>query len=348
VATRTLTIEFAGDGFGTVAGDEVECSADPCQYTFEVGTPVSLSAAPRDALNEFVSWSNACGGETACEFTLNDDVTLQVRFELVHNVAFVSSAALTSVQVADQATASGLCAAYAAAADLHGANWVAWISTTSASALSQLGTARGWVDWSSTDMAVLAGGGGNGDSVLWAAGYGLQCHQSYSLYCFGTDSQQALPNPLPATTGRKAFITEGLFTPNTGIASADDLCEAEGASLGGTYLAALSTTGAPYATRFDTTGPTWVRVDGQPLFDSADQLGGNALTSLNVQADGTTADRFPPVTSRHVWVGTGTTCGDWSSDQGSSFAQTRHGVAFTGSGSGYACNLAAPVYCLQE
>jgi hypothetical protein len=152
---------------------------------------------------------------------------------------------------------------------LHNQNWVAWIATSAASAPSQLGTARGWVntrglpvadlqsqlsgqlltnpilfnedgdwssavaftgtgadgavstssgncdDWQSTSGMELSAGGSAVDTRGWSNGNGLACGNGYALYCFAIDSSAALPNPLPATQGRLAFVSEPVFTPSS-------------------------------------------------------------------------------------------------------------------------------------
>jgi hypothetical protein len=163
-------------------------------------------------------------------------------------------------------------------------------------------------------------------------------------------SSTALPNP-PATQGRLAFVSQPVFTPSSGVDAADAICATEANGLPGTFIAALSVTGAPYASRFDTTGAPWVRIDGQRLVQRAADLGvENALTSLNLLADGMPVTQFPPIDERHVWVGgssIGTNCGDWTSQDGTINAGTIHRAAFINAG-GYACDVPGRVYCLQE
>jgi len=141
-----------------------------------------------------------------------------------------------------------------------------------------------------------------------------------SLYCFQV-GRSVRVSPVPAP-GRLAFVSSGAFLPSSGIAAADALCQSEATTAGrsGVFRAVLATTSASPASRFDLTGPPWVRVDGirvaptaaaffqSATWDSAPNVtpfgdyaefaiavGGSSLTQPGAAAD---------------------TCSDWSSSEG--------------------------------
>jgi hypothetical protein len=148
----------------------------------------------------------------------------------------------------------------------------------------------------------------------------LNCDSELNLYCFGID-RTAIVSVDPATTGRYAFASRGSWSPGTGIASADALCqrEASAANLPGTYKAMLASDGASAASRFNSNGAPWIRSDGIPLTPSASGFFSAAFwdAALNVSADG--QQYF---SDGLFWSGSGTmttagtsatTCSNWQS-----------------------------------
>jgi hypothetical protein len=216
-------------------------------------------------------------------------------------------------------------------------------------------------DWTSTTST------GNTGSP-WAGYYAFQdwwsgqpCSGSYRLYCLQV-SQNVQVSVAPVA-GRYAFITSG-WDPGGGLSAADAQCQsaATSGSLPGTYLALLATTAASAASRFSTTGSTWVRPDGVPVFATASAL--NTFTfvaPLVVNATGGYQG------NNAVWngstaitaVGTATTtCNNWGSNASSSTADTsRNGFQQSVYSSGpswddyisVTCDQTYPaLYCLQE
>jgi hypothetical protein len=155
------------------------------------------------------------------------------------------------------------------------------------------------------------GGRPSNTATAWFGG--LVVGPPQHVVCFGVD--RMVPVTKTVATGRLAFVTAGVFTPSSGIGAADALCttEASNASLPGTYKAFMSTTTTPAASRFNLSGPAWVRTDGVPLMASASDLGTwSFLTALDRRIDGT-------VTEQYTWTGNPTTntmaqtCNNWSS-----------------------------------
>jgi hypothetical protein len=172
-------------------------------------------------------------------------------------------------------------------------------------------------DWRSTSGAFIFGDATAGTESWTSFGSGLCNAPGYHLYCFGTSYQA--PIRITPAPGRFAFLSEGNIAPSSGIAGADALCtqEATAAGLPGSYRAFLATSSVSALSRFDLTGPPWVRVDGIPVVASAADLATRPLTSISVRATGTYLGRG------FVWTGISTdpsspstaalTCRDWSS-----------------------------------
>jgi len=170
-------------------------------------------------------------------------------------------------------------------------------------------------DWTSTVAPNTNAGQPDGGLSFWFNTNQHNCNLPGHIYCFGTDYNDPLPL-LPAQ-GRTAFTTDAYFSSGGGIESADALCqqEADEHKLDGTYRALLAQQGASAISRFDTNGPTWVRVDGVPLVDQAEDLATPDWNApLVVTVDGAHL-------ARAVWTGAQTpdtpgdamTCDDWVS-----------------------------------
>jgi hypothetical protein len=154
-------------------------------------------------------------------------------------------------------------------------------------------------------------------------------------------------NPQP---GRLAFTTNGGFTPGTGIATADALCQSEANAAGrtGTFMALLATAGATAASRYNLSGLPWKRVDEVTIVDTASQLPTGPLRAINVLLNGDGAATSP-------WAGAGdlntagtmaSTCDNWNSTAGtgtSTFADNLNNVALSTS-----CNVGLRIRCLQQ
>jgi hypothetical protein len=174
----------------------------------------------------------------------------------------------------------------------------------------------------SVGTGLPSGGGG-----VWLLDGGISCGSAARYYCLGID--YVTPLSYAAAAGRIAFVSGSTWKPgmtingSTGIASADALCqmEATNASLPSptTFLAAMSTTTAAAASRFDTTGAPWVRVDGVQLAATAAaffDLSMLALAPLDISATASVYETY------WIWTGsttpqtigtTLTTCSDWIS-----------------------------------
>ncbi len=172
---------------------------------------------------------------------------------------------------------------------------------------------EGWKSGTSTDLGTFGRIDSNGGN---AVNHGrAACSDSRRLFCFEIGKDQQIDPPSP-TAGRLAFISSSSWIPTSGRSSADAQCNAEAtaANRGGSFLAALPLAGQFTATRFDTNGLPWVRIDGVQLSPTASGLFGDALlqTSVALQLDG-------QATENSYWAGNPTvianaadTCSDWT------------------------------------
>lgn len=177
------------------------------------------------------------------------------------------------------------------------------------------------------------------------------------VYCFGTRRHATIP--VARAPGRLLFVSSAPFDPATGLAGADAICSSEAAAarLPGTYRALLGTTQASAASRFDLSGPPWIRSDGIPIVSAGAAIAGTAdlAAAPNVNAGG--ADYFGDVLT---WTGVtagvdrpstaAASCADWTNHDasvgGSLGDPTRTSGAWTAAMTA-PCDRPAHVYCLQ-
>jgi len=427
--TIVVTVALHGGGAATVMSDPagLSCAQGTCEASFAAGTPVTLTATPGAA--RFVRWTGACSG-AASTCRVGGDATVGVVF-LGANYVFTTSTLHAPVGLTP-IDADAACAARATAAGLPG-TYVAWLSTTTMSAVSRIATARGWVRTDGRPFAdspasltsasavlypaaldelgapvdrseVLTGTGPSGALMAgyncrdWSSGTGpvqfgdatagptswtslgnTPCSTvaNFHLYCFGTDS--ARPIAVTPAGGRIAFLS-GPVAPGGGVAAFDAACAAEAAAVGlrGTFRALVATNTASAASRFDLSGPPWVRPDGVAVVTAAADLVTTALLApIAVRADGTYS-LAPP-----VWTGaispnvTGiakTNCSDWTDGTASGAGAYGHSAATQGPPPNYrtshgffwvetttcgtaglttctatqACDQLASVFCLEQ
>ena len=194
---------------------------------------------------------------------------------------------------------------------------------------------------------------GTSDATLadWDSSTDTQpCTELAHLYCFGVGLDAPLvPTPV---AGRRMFITVQGFAGGGGLTSADALCAQEAALAGvsGTFLAMLPTLAVSAISRFDLTGPTWVRMDGAELAATPlDFISGALETSPSISANG--LPRRALVLSGGVAPGntTSNTCLDWTGTTvisgGASWMSD--GAAFHGGGADIDCSGAYPIYCFE-
>jgi hypothetical protein len=148
-----LEITKAGLGVGTVTSvpSGINCGST-CSASYTHGTSVTITATP-DAFSTFTSWSGGgCTGTAPCTVSMTQARSVTATFARIPpNVMFVTSTQQTAAfgpnGIAD---ADALCLARAQAGGLVGTGagrnmtWRAWLSSSTASATSRIGSARGW------------------------------------------------------------------------------------------------------------------------------------------------------------------------------------------------------------
>ena len=223
-----------------------------------------------------------------------------------------------------------------------------------------LGTLGSCANWTSTasDGGVGVTGGLH---ALFSSFGGLGCTGMARIYCFGVD-RTAVVDIAPPASYRRAFTTKASFTPGGGLAAADALCTQEAAEAGlpGTYRALLATTTATAASRVQTAGAPWVRLDGAFLWTQS------AFTFSYpywFAAPNLSADKTTWFGNTAVWSGArtlttqgtvATTCNNWtSSSANATGAGGRAGMTqlteLANMGTPFACDAVyAKLLCLQQ
>jgi hypothetical protein len=207
-------------------------------------------------------------------------------------------------------------------------------------------------DWTSSNGSST--GGDLNTTAGWTTGGLLNtCSMPTRIYCFGIGNNVPVT---PSDSGRRAFISNPI-QPGNGIGALDTQCQSDATAAGlvGTFLAFVATTTAPANSRFDGTGPLWVRVDGVRLAPTAaDVMSLGQRIPLDLHADQTLA---AGVLIIETWTGATAptalgvnTCMDWT--VGTSGRSGSYGNALLGGTHGFwnteiRCNVAKSVYCLE-
>lgn len=153
IATYAVRIDKQGTGSGTVTGTGFNCGAD-CTETVAYNTSITFTAAatmsPASQLSTFKGWNVAgCTTGTTCTVTITGATSIMPTFDMNPNYAFVTQSPVGGMITNGIVGADAYCAQEANEAFENGTlpagTYKAWMSTTSASAISRLGTASGWV-----------------------------------------------------------------------------------------------------------------------------------------------------------------------------------------------------------
>jgi hypothetical protein len=239
------------------------------------------------------------------------------------------------------------------------AHQIVWTGTTDAGIASAFACGD-WLIGTGVSFGEL--GESTGGAGAWSDDASeTSCNASAHLYCFGTSQVSALTvTPAP---GRIAFVSKGSFATSQGVSGADTLCQNEASAAGlanpSTFLALLSTSTAPAASRFDmsATSAPYVRPDGIEIADAPTIAAGSTLDSgIWQHADGSYVTEFAAAT----WTGSaapnvvGTlsaTCQDWMTTNGADTGS--EGVSnvtdvWWNSGMSTSCAEPLSVYCLAQ
>jgi hypothetical protein len=174
----------------------------------------------------------------------------------------------------------------------------------------------------------------------------VDCQRQIQFYCFQIDDRPP-PQP-PAATGRHAFLSSEAIDGGSQRSAMDALCQNEGKTLGGTFVALVGSAGSSPLSRVGV-GPPLVRPDGV-VFMTGDT---HAITApLDVTRNVTYEDA-------PVWAGAAMAsqppasidddCNNWSTTSGmgrqASSAQTSD--KDFGGGGQTICSLNNRLYCVQ-
>ena len=143
--TLTVTKRSVGGGMGDVTGGGIDCGAT-CSTSVLAGTTVTLTTVAPTFQSFGVDCSaKGCTWVTAhsVDVLMHADHTVEATFRGLINYVFTTEAGYSG-NLGGLAGADGICAAHAAGAGLTGM-FVAWLSTSTVSAVSRLGSARGWM-----------------------------------------------------------------------------------------------------------------------------------------------------------------------------------------------------------
>jgi hypothetical protein len=146
-----LTVTVTGGGIGTVTSFPagIQCGAT-CSAAF-AASPVTLSARTTNGSDSrFAGWGGSCSGVVRdCTVALTSSTTVTARFEPIdHNLVFISSVDTYTSGLGSAVAYDGQCSQLATAAGINNATgdaFIAWVSDSHSSALSRLGTARGFM-----------------------------------------------------------------------------------------------------------------------------------------------------------------------------------------------------------
>jgi hypothetical protein len=175
-------------------------------------------------------------------------------------------------------------------------------------------------DW--TNMPLGAGRNGRIDGSIprvFASGMATCANFAHRLYCF--EAGYGFTQGPRVAAGRIVFVSTP-FGPTTTMAALDAHCqsEANAASLGGTFLAAVATKTTTVRDRFIAGLLPWIRPDGTVVATFSELFDATHLQSfVNQRADGTYLAATELVNGAGAGTSIGTTsstCNDWASTNG--------------------------------
>ena len=142
--TYQLSVSVVGVGNVTTTPSGISCSTGTCTARFASGAAVALAATP-GSQQTLSGWGGACSGTSSCGVTMTADTSVTATFSSYNpNLVFVTTAPGNNGNMGGLAGADARCAKDALNAGLTG-SFVAYLSTSTTSAVSRLGTRRAWV-----------------------------------------------------------------------------------------------------------------------------------------------------------------------------------------------------------
>lgn len=156
----------------------------------------------------------------------------------------------------------------------------------------------------------------------------------------------------PITANRIFVSSTTLAMPFGGLGAADAFCQAraDALSLGGTFVAMLSTSSTNMRDRL-AGSRGWVRLDGVSVLDQPTDIWTEQINPISVDETGAAAASVSGVytgTNDAGAVFAGRTCGDWAVTTGSGeIRNTSWSGATVGVTSGGGCSLPLPLFCAE-
>ena len=95
---QQLSVSKAGKGSGGVTSSPagIDCGST-CSYSFNSGSPVTLSASPTDSKSTFVGWSGDCTGTSTCQVTMDAAHSVTATFAAGTTTAVASTQSPSAV-----------------------------------------------------------------------------------------------------------------------------------------------------------------------------------------------------------------------------------------------------------
>jgi hypothetical protein len=206
----------------------------------------------------------------------------------------------------------------------------------------------GWTDSSPQQFATTV----DPVSVWPDSGFSYDCSNALSLQCFGRHWRAIAPPARAPPDARFAFVSVGAFAPDSGIAVADSLCQAEAADAGlraaSQFVAFLSQGTSLPATRLQLDGGNWYRIDNLPLLLGPGDL--RSFPPLFRVALGKTAwNTVPANPDPRVWVGDNTSdCAGWTGAGQGTTGDFNVAGETAAANQFWPCSEAHPVYCFEN
>lgn len=315
----TLVVQKQGTGTGTVESNPagISCGAD-CSETYAANTVVALTATPA-AGSTFAGWGGACAGTGACSVTLDAAKSVTATFALP----------VYTLTVTHEGTGTGRTISNPAGINCTADCTEGYVAGTSVTLTAGASVGSTFTGWSGACRGTAA-------------------------TCTVTMSQARSATATFAKTAPNiAFVTSTTHTANLGgLAGADTICNARAAAAGltGTYRAWLSSTTTNAVTRLGS-ARGWVRTDGKPLVDTiADLTSGRLIHPLRVDENAVDVghERVFTGTKLDGTLGSGDTCGNWTTTTGTyttqGYASALHAL-FTSYGGQTCVGAIARLYC---
>ena len=290
-----LSVSFSGAGSGKVTSDPagINCSTGTCTAVYFTGTSVTLSASTTGNM-QFMGWSGACSGTSACNVVMNATTTVGAEF-----ATKVPSPVISSFTVSPNPLARLQTATFSwAASDVQSCT-IDYLSNTELNRIfgSLMGVVKGPVDSVSTTTPATVGLLDHGTSGTVEVG----CYTGPGLtgtYIAATTSLVIPPASSSDTTPPTASLTapaDATTVSGTSVTISADASDNVGVTgvtfrVDGAIVGSEDTT-SPYSVSWNTTSATNAT---HTITATARDAAGNRTTSTRSVAVSNTPIDNPP------------------------------------------------------